>query len=196
MTKRQVIDYILRFNSSAKPAFLAKFSQEDLDAYLQHLQLAEIPRVRLWKTINAEPEPMTNAPTVEPAEAANPSETREPMTEPAPVCVEPLTEPAPVCVEPLPEPVPVCAEPLPEPAPVCAEPLPEPAPVCVEEPPAPEPAPDPVAAYQPEPAEVTAPLPIVAATSSTMAETLQTSPTPANAMAGHAADGIDETFLF
>lgn len=44
MCKREVIDEILRINLSAKPAFLAEFSLEDLDDYLQHLRAALTPR--------------------------------------------------------------------------------------------------------------------------------------------------------
>jgi hypothetical protein len=45
MTKRQIIDDILLLNRSAKPAFLARFDSEELDAYLRHLQLAQTPRL-------------------------------------------------------------------------------------------------------------------------------------------------------
>jgi hypothetical protein len=44
MTKRQVIDEIVAINSSAPPAFLARFSEAELEAYLRHLQLARTPR--------------------------------------------------------------------------------------------------------------------------------------------------------
>jgi hypothetical protein len=44
MCKREVIDEILRLNLSAKPAFLAEFSLEDLEHYLRHLRAAMTPR--------------------------------------------------------------------------------------------------------------------------------------------------------
>ncbi len=37
MSKRELIDYICEINKSAKPEFLASFSEEDLKAYLDHL---------------------------------------------------------------------------------------------------------------------------------------------------------------
>ena len=37
MDKRELIDCICEINKSAKPEFLAKFSEEDLNAYLEHL---------------------------------------------------------------------------------------------------------------------------------------------------------------
>lgn len=37
MSKRELIDYILEINRSAKPCFLASFSEEELQAYLEHL---------------------------------------------------------------------------------------------------------------------------------------------------------------
>ena len=37
MTKTQIIDRIMDINSSAKPEFLAIFSQESLQEYLDHL---------------------------------------------------------------------------------------------------------------------------------------------------------------
>ena len=38
MTKREIIDGIMEINSSAKPEFLAIFSQESLQEYLDHLR--------------------------------------------------------------------------------------------------------------------------------------------------------------
>jgi hypothetical protein len=46
MTKRELIDYICQINKSAKPEFLADFSEEDLSVYLEHLlelNLEELP---------------------------------------------------------------------------------------------------------------------------------------------------------
>ena len=37
MSKRELIDYICKINRSAKPEFLASFSEEELNAYLEHL---------------------------------------------------------------------------------------------------------------------------------------------------------------
>jgi hypothetical protein len=37
MSKRELIDYICRINKTAKPEFLAGFSEEELNAYLEHL---------------------------------------------------------------------------------------------------------------------------------------------------------------
>jgi len=45
MTKRQLIDEIVSMNQSAKPGFLAAFDDSDLDEYLEHLRLAQTPRL-------------------------------------------------------------------------------------------------------------------------------------------------------
>jgi len=37
MSKRELIDCICEINRSARPEFLASFSEEDLSAYLEHL---------------------------------------------------------------------------------------------------------------------------------------------------------------
>ena len=37
MDKRELIDYICKVNKTAKPEFLATFSEEQLTAYLEHL---------------------------------------------------------------------------------------------------------------------------------------------------------------
>jgi hypothetical protein len=37
MSKRELIDCILEINRTAKPEFLAQFSAEDLDMYLENL---------------------------------------------------------------------------------------------------------------------------------------------------------------
>ena len=37
MSKRELIDCICEINKSAKPEFLASFSEEDLKTYLEHL---------------------------------------------------------------------------------------------------------------------------------------------------------------
>ncbi len=38
MSKRELIDCICEINKTAKPEFLANFSEEDLNAYLEHLR--------------------------------------------------------------------------------------------------------------------------------------------------------------
>jgi len=45
MTKRQLIDEIVTINRSARPAFLARFDDPELDEYLQHLRWAQTPRL-------------------------------------------------------------------------------------------------------------------------------------------------------
>ena len=37
MSKREIIDCIMEINKGAKPEFLAQFSLEELDSYLEHL---------------------------------------------------------------------------------------------------------------------------------------------------------------
>ena len=37
MSKRELIDYICKINRSAKPEFLANFTEEELNDYLEHL---------------------------------------------------------------------------------------------------------------------------------------------------------------
>ena len=37
MTKRELIDYICQINVTAKPEFLAGFSEKQLNDYLEHL---------------------------------------------------------------------------------------------------------------------------------------------------------------
>jgi hypothetical protein len=37
MDKRELIDYICKINKTAKPEFLANFSEEELNSYLEHL---------------------------------------------------------------------------------------------------------------------------------------------------------------
>jgi hypothetical protein len=37
MSKRELIDYICKINRTAKPEFLASFTEDDLNAYLEHL---------------------------------------------------------------------------------------------------------------------------------------------------------------
>ncbi|MHC4624377.1 MAG: hypothetical protein ACYS4W_10810 [Planctomycetota bacterium] len=42
MSKRELIDCICQINRSAKPEFLAAFSEEDLNAYLEHLMQLDL----------------------------------------------------------------------------------------------------------------------------------------------------------
>lgn len=44
MTKREMIDRILRLNRTAKPGFLAEFDEQELLSYLHQLQELEIER--------------------------------------------------------------------------------------------------------------------------------------------------------
>ena len=37
MSKTELIDYICKINRGAKPDFLADFTEEELNAYLEHL---------------------------------------------------------------------------------------------------------------------------------------------------------------
>lgn len=47
MTKRELIDCICEINRSAKPEFLATFSEEDLSDYLEHLMELDLEEVAL-----------------------------------------------------------------------------------------------------------------------------------------------------
>jgi hypothetical protein len=47
MDKRELIDCICQINKSAKPEFLAKFSEEDLNAYLEHLMELDLQELAL-----------------------------------------------------------------------------------------------------------------------------------------------------
>ncbi len=42
MSKREVIDCICEINRSAKPEFLADFSEEELNTYLEHLMELDV----------------------------------------------------------------------------------------------------------------------------------------------------------
>jgi hypothetical protein len=42
MDKKDLIDRICAINKTAKPEFLAKFSEEDLKAYLEHLMKLDL----------------------------------------------------------------------------------------------------------------------------------------------------------
>jgi len=45
MSKRDLIDCICEINKSAKPEFLASFSEEELNAYLEHLMELDLEEV-------------------------------------------------------------------------------------------------------------------------------------------------------
>ena len=45
MSKRELIDCICEINRSAKPEFLATFSEQDLTAYLEHLMELDLQRL-------------------------------------------------------------------------------------------------------------------------------------------------------
>ena len=47
MSKREIIDFILEINKSAKPEFLAQFSVEELDIYLEHLMELDLEEIAL-----------------------------------------------------------------------------------------------------------------------------------------------------
>ena len=47
MTKRELIDHICAINKSARPDFLARFLEEQLEAYLEHLMQLELEEVVL-----------------------------------------------------------------------------------------------------------------------------------------------------
>ena len=47
MSKREVIDYIMEINRSARPEFLAQFTKEELDVYLEHLMEIDLDEVAL-----------------------------------------------------------------------------------------------------------------------------------------------------
>jgi len=47
MNKRELIDCICEINKSAKPEFLAHFSEEDLSAYLEHLMELDLEELAL-----------------------------------------------------------------------------------------------------------------------------------------------------
>ncbi len=47
MSKREIIDFILEINRGAKPEFLAQFSAEDLDLYLEHLMEIDLEEIVL-----------------------------------------------------------------------------------------------------------------------------------------------------
>jgi hypothetical protein len=47
MSKREIIDCIIEINRTAKPEFLAQFSAEDLDKYLDNLLEVDVEEYAL-----------------------------------------------------------------------------------------------------------------------------------------------------
>ena len=47
MSKREIIDFIMEINKSAKPEFLAQFPQDELDVYLEHLMELDMEEIAL-----------------------------------------------------------------------------------------------------------------------------------------------------
>ncbi|AQT69342.1 hypothetical protein STSP2_02531 [Anaerohalosphaera lusitana] len=47
MSKREIIDFIMELNRGAKPEFLAQFSREELDTYLEHLMEVDLSEMAL-----------------------------------------------------------------------------------------------------------------------------------------------------
>lgn len=45
MSKREIIDFILEINKGAKPEFLAMFSVQELDTYLEHLMELDLEEI-------------------------------------------------------------------------------------------------------------------------------------------------------
>jgi len=46
MSKRELIDCICEINKTAKPEFLAGFSEENLNAYLEHLMSLDLRQLK------------------------------------------------------------------------------------------------------------------------------------------------------
>lgn len=55
--KRQLIEDIRRFNATAQPRFLAKFDEEALRQYLDHLQSAREKTIRTTVSPRRKPQP-------------------------------------------------------------------------------------------------------------------------------------------
>jgi hypothetical protein len=47
MSKREIIEFILEINKGARPEFLAQFSAEELDLYLEHLMEIDLEEIAL-----------------------------------------------------------------------------------------------------------------------------------------------------
>jgi hypothetical protein len=55
MNKRQLIDDIRRFNTTAAPQFLSQFDEAALKQYLEHLQGAQQKRLRIAGWVRRQP---------------------------------------------------------------------------------------------------------------------------------------------
>jgi hypothetical protein len=55
MNKRQLIDDIRRYNTTAQPQFLAQFDEAALRQYLEHLEAAEKKHVRIAGWVRRQP---------------------------------------------------------------------------------------------------------------------------------------------
>jgi len=49
MTKRELIDCICEINKSAKPEFLANFTEEELTTYLEHLMELDLKKLEVYE---------------------------------------------------------------------------------------------------------------------------------------------------
>ncbi len=47
MGKREIIDFIMEINTSARPEFLAQFPVDELDLYLEHLMELDLEEIAL-----------------------------------------------------------------------------------------------------------------------------------------------------
>ncbi len=48
MSKRELIDCICEINKSARPEFLARFSEEELNSYLEHLMDLDLEELAVY----------------------------------------------------------------------------------------------------------------------------------------------------
>jgi hypothetical protein len=48
MSKRELIDCICEINKSARPEFLARFSEEELNSYLEHLMELDLEGLAVY----------------------------------------------------------------------------------------------------------------------------------------------------
>ena len=48
MIKRELIDYICEINRTAKPEFLARFKEQDLNEYLENLMALNLDEVAVY----------------------------------------------------------------------------------------------------------------------------------------------------
>ena len=55
MNKRQLIDDIRKYNSTARPEFLGQFDEAALRQYLEHLESAKLKRVRFSGWVRKSP---------------------------------------------------------------------------------------------------------------------------------------------